>query len=558
VNTGYGPLNITGVSFTGANPGQFTQTNTCNAVLNFGNTCTITVTFAPVALGAASASLSIASNDPINSVLSLPVTGFGNANVTITASSATIPYGSAVPTITRTITGLIPPDTAAVLGAINCTTTYTVGRQVGSYPTTCTGAANPNYIITYVAGSITVTPVSLTVTAANQNINFGFPVPTLTYTITGFVNGDTATSGAISGKPSLTTTAVQGTAAGNYPITATLGGLRAVNYTFTFVNATLTINPGPAIGFSPASLSFGNQLINTNSATKTVTLTNTGSAKLLFTGVVTGTNASSFSKYSTCSGPLAPGASCTITVTFTPIATGAATAALTFTDTAYGSPQSVQLSGTGTAPAVRLSLASLVFGNQNINTSSASLPVTLTNSGTSTLTFSAALTGPNASLFSQSSNCTGSLAAGASCIYNVVFKPIANGAATATLTLTDNAAGSPHTVQLSGTGTAPVVSLSLTTLAFGNQKVNVTSAPLQTTLTNTGTGTLTFVGVLTGTNAASFTKWSNCTGPLAPGASCTVNFAFTPTAIGPATAALTITDNAAGSPHSVALTGTGN
>src|SRR5207248_11560613 len=81
--------------------------------------------------------------------------------------------------------------------------------------------------------------------------------------------------------------------------------------------------------------------------------------------------------------------------------------------------------------------------------------------------------------------------AGANCSINVTFTPTALGARTGTLSVTDNAGGSPQTVALSGNGTAPAVGLAPTSLGFGNQPLATISAPVTVTLTNTGTAALT-------------------------------------------------------------------
>src|SRR5437870_3602426 len=91
------------------------------------------------------------------------------------------------------------------------------------------------------------------------------------------------------------------------------------------------------------------------------------------------------------------------------------------------------------------------------------------------------------------------LGAGAGCTFRVVFKPARTGALTGTVTVTDNATGSPQTVSLTGSGVssgtpAPGVSLSPSALSFGNQKVGTASAVKYVTLTNTGNATLTFTG----------------------------------------------------------------
>ncbi len=110
-----------------------------------------------------------------------------------------------------------------------------------------------------------------------------------------------------------------------------------------------------------------------------------------------------------------------------------------------------------------------------------------------------------------------------------------------------------------GTATAPVVSLSATSVAFGNQNVNTQSAAKTVTLRNTGNAPLSIASIkLTGTSASSFVTSNNCGTSLKVGAACTIRLNFAPTTAGAATAAVTITDNASHSPQSIALTGTGN
>jgi len=94
-------------------------------------------------------------------------------------------------------------------------------------------------------GALAVKKATLTVTADNKTMIYAGTIPSLTYTITGFVNGDTAST-ALTGAPKVTTTATSASLVGKYPITAALGNLAAVNYTFTFVNGTLTVVAAPA------------------------------------------------------------------------------------------------------------------------------------------------------------------------------------------------------------------------------------------------------------------------------------------------------------------------
>lgn len=326
-----------------------------------------------------------------------------------------------------------------------------------------------------------------------------------------------------------------------------------------------------SITVSPTSLVFPATVAGTASASQTVTLTNSGSTTVTFTSspTLTGTNATLFKGASSCpgSGSLAPGASCLTVFTFNPTAAGTFTATLSFNDTAPGSPQTVSLSGTATgAPVVSLSPSSLSFSSTNVGSSSAAQIVTLKNTGTGALAISSvALTGTSASSFAQTNTCGASLAASASCTVSVTFSPKSAGTLSASLSVANNATGSPQAVALSGTGIAPTpaVSLSITTLSFPGTVVNSAtvsaSSPAQVvTLTNLGTAALALTSVaLAGSNPTSFTQMNNCPSSLAVSASCTVLASFAPTASGSRSATLVFTDNASPASQSVTLTGTG-
>jgi hypothetical protein len=319
----------------------------------------------------------------------------------------------------------------------------------------------------------------------------------------------------------------------------------------------------PAASLMPATLSFGSQQVGTSSMPQNITLTDTGTAPLTITAIaIGGGNPGDFNQTNTCPSTLAAGSNCVISVTFSPTATGSRSATVSVTDNASDSPQAVSLSGTGTQPAVSLSPASLTFSAQAVGTQSAGKPITLTNTGTATLTLtSIGITGANSGDFLETNTCGTSVAAGGNCSITVTFGPTAAGTRSATLSVTDNAPGSPQTASLSGTGTAPAVTLSPTSLTFGVQKIGTSSATQKVTLTNTGTSALTITSItMTGSNAADFSQTNTC--PLSPstlaaGKACTLTVAFKPTAGGTRQASMAVADNAAGSPQSVSLTGTG-
>ena len=244
-------------------------------------------------------------------------------------------------------------------------------------------------------------------------------------------------------------------------------------------------------------------------------------------------------------------------VTFTPTAEESRAGAVTITDDAADSPQTVNLSGTGVAaaaPVVSLSTTSLVFGDQEVSTTSAPQAVTLSNTGTGPLAITSIVASGD---YAKTNTCGSSVAAGANCQIDVTFTPTAEGSRAGAVTITDDAADSPQTVNLSGTGVAtaaPVVSLSTTSLVFGKQVIGTTSDPQAVSLTNTRTATLTLSSI---TASGDYAQTNTCGSAVAAGANCQMDVTFTPTAEGSRAGAVTITDDAADSPQTVNLSGTG-
>src|SRR5439155_1278420 len=235
---------------------------------------------------------------------------------------------------------------------------------------------------------------------------------------------------------------------------------------------------------------------------------------------------------------------------------------LSVADKAAGTPHTASLSGTGTAPGASLSPTSVSSGSHPVNTTSAAQTVTLTNNGNSALTIaSISITGTNSGDFAQTNNCPlspSTLAASASCAISVTFRPTAAGTRSGTLSVSDNAAGSPQSVGLSGTGVAPASgSVSPTSLSFGDQRVN-TSSTKAVTLSSTGGSELSNISIsITGANSNQFSQTNNCGASLAAGSSCIINVTFRPTTTGSMTATVTVADNASNSPQTVSLTGAG-
>jgi hypothetical protein len=207
------------------------------------------------------------------------------------------------------------------------------------------------------------------------------------------------------------------------------------------------------------------------------------------------------------------------------------------------------------APGATLSTISLTFGSQSVGVTSAPQTVTLFSNGTAPLHITEISASGD---FTETDNCKKGVAAGSTCTLNVTFTPTASGTRTGTLTISDNAGGSPQTVSLTGAATSaggPVVSLST---SFGNQQIGSTSTARTTILQNTGQATLVITSIaIAGPNPGDFAQTNNCGTTVAIGASCTFTVTFTPTASGNRSATLNITDNAVGSPQHVSLAGTG-
>jgi len=318
---------------------------------------------------------------------------------------------------------------------------------------------------------------------------------------------------------------------------------------------------GPAATFSPNVFAFNGTLVG-QSASFPITLTNSGFATLTVGAIsITGANPADFSQTNNCPATLSPGANCTFDVTFAPQAAGERSGSLMIADNSAGSPHSVALSGEGLnpTPAVTLAPGSFTFPSALVGAAGASQGFTVTNSGTGTLHFSSiGLAGANPGDFSQTNNCGATLAVSASCTITGTFKPQALGTRTATITIVDDAPNSPQTVGLTGTGTLPAVSLAPASFTFPSAMVGATGSSQGFMLTNSGTATLHLSGIsLGGPNPGDFSQTNTCGATVAVNANCMITVTFKPQAIGTRTANVSVADDAANSPQTIALSGTG-
>jgi hypothetical protein len=243
----------------------------------------------------------------------------------------------------------------------------------------------------------------------------------------------------------------------------------------------LTLNPG--------TLAFADQLVGSNSAAISSTITNTGTEAVAVCSVYVNGD---FTETNTCGSAIAAKGSCTVNVVFSPTARGPRSGVLEVVTGDAGSPQSITLSGKGLAPIVALSPNAISFSSpQLVGTTSTSESVTLTNTGDGLLAISSvALTGD----FSQTSTCGNTVNPAASCAFTITFTPTATGTGSGTLTITDSATGSPHRIPLSGVG----VDFSLAVASGGSTSASIPAGgtatyTLQVAPVNGYTGSVTFV-----------------------------------------------------------------
>ena len=502
-NTGSANLSVTGISFSGTNASLFTHSSNCGgAAIVPSATCTIQVTVTPTAAGSISATMNLTDN-ATGSPQTVAITGTA-AGAAVSLSPATLSFGN-----------------------------VTVGSTV-TLPVTVTNTGSASLSVTGI--SFTGTNASLFSHSSNCGSAAVAPNGTCTIQVT-----------------------VTPTAAGSFSTTLNLTDNATGSPQTLAITGTGVLEP--AVSLSPASLSFSNATAGT-SVTLPVTLTNTGKANLVVTGIsFSGANASLFGHSSNCGqAAVAPSGTCTIQVIFNPTAAGSFSATMTITDNVPNAPQSLSITATAVAggPTVSLSPTSLSFGSVTVGATS-TLPVTVTNTGGSNLIVSGiTFSGTNASLFTHSSTCGAAIAPNGTCTIQVIVTPTAAGSFSATMNLTDNATGSPQTVAITGTGSgAAVVSFSPASLNFGTVAVG-SATTLPVTVTNTGNINLTVTGIsFAGTNASLFGHSSNCgQAAVAPSGTCTIQVIFNPTAAGSFSATMTITDNATGSPQTVTITGT--
>lgn len=304
---------------------------------------------------------------------------------------------------------------------------------------------------------------------------------------------------------------------------------------------------------SAGSLSFGKIQVGAG-ASQAIALTNSGTGSVTISQVTStgaGFSVLGFSGAVT----LTPGQSLSLAASFAPAAAGPITGTIVVASTATNSLATISLSGTGVQPLISVVPASVSFGTVTVGVTNTQT-MTIQNPGSANLTVTqAAMTGTGYSL--SGLVLPVSIVPGGSAAFNVAFAPAAGSSYTSILTLVSNAPNSPTSISVSGTGIAPVLQLSASpvSLSFGTLTTG-TSATQNLTLTNTGNSAVSISQIVasgTGFSAGSIALPIS----LAAGQSTSLSVAFAPASTGSLAGSVTVTSNAANSPLTVTLSGTG-
>lgn len=322
----------------------------------------------------------------------------------------------------------------------------------------------------------------------------------------------------------------------------------------------------------PSGINFGVQALAIATPAQTVTLSNAASAtaplQISAVAVTAGTDFALAGGTCAPAQSLAPGASCTIAVTFRPTLAGTRSGTVTVTHNAGSSVLSLLGLGGSQAPQITVSPSQLTF-SQAVGGSSALQRVVVSNTGDASLVFDGlALDGDHPGEFAidpASSTCAagGSVAPGSNCAVALSFTPAAAGSRTARLLLRHNAGLGSTGVALvgeAGAAAAPNMTLDAALIDLGTQAVGRAGTPRTLTVANAGAVNLVISALtLRGLHAADIVRGGSCAvgTPVAPGASCTVTLALNPGAVGTRQASLELASNTPTGTANVTLQGEG-
>ena len=521
-NNGTANLTIASALIGGTDSADFTASaDTCTGATltplpSDDSTCTINVTFTPIAAGSRGATL-IFTDNASNSPQSVALTGTGAGAAQLTISPTTIPYAIAGESYFENFTATGGSGTGYTWSVVSGTALSAVGLSLTSAgvisgdpnatetvaPFTVKvvdsqgNSATQNYTLTVYAG-ISATPTTLPAgtmgTPYSQMLTAGggaggpYTFSVVSETGLSAVGLTLSSAGLISGTPSAAETAAPFT----LQIADSLGDSAQLSYTLTIKSA----SGQPAVVADNETITVADtetfpdivdseSITVTDSVSVTTGLIITGPSTLPAGTVGVPYPATTF----TASGGSGMGYTWSATeqpagltmspggvFSGTPTAYGNFTVTVTVKDSAGNSNSAnFPLTVAPAAPIASLSPTSLAFAAQPSGTASAPQTVTLSNTGSAALSITGTginITGPNATDFSQTNPCGTSVAAGSNCVISVKFTPsLSAGSETATLNVNDTASGSPQQVQLSGIALPPPsVSCTIPTVTLSGDK----------------------------------------------------------------------------------------
>ena len=570
--------------------GTFLETNDCPTspnTLAAGASCTVSVSADPATAGSFTGTVD--ATDSTGAVTQLYLSGTATAAVgggtpPVTLSPTTLNWGDVAvgsSSGVKTVTLQNNQTTATTISSVTTGADFAIsqnscGSQVAaggmctvslifrptssgakSEPLTFTDNAgnSPQTAVlsgTGTVGSLLFTPGSLTFAATAEYSTSAPQTATLTnksgavitlssITVSGAFgetnNCPTGASGTFAAGASCTVSVTtKPTSVGSYSGSVNVKVSSGSGTTLTLNGTGTKPNTGAAT-LSPASKTFTSVYAGSSGSPVAFTLTNKGAtAVAIFTIATSNTN---FTQTNNCGSSLAGNGSCTISVSFTPQSSGSQTATLTVTDDASNNPQTATLSGTAMVAPLALSPTSLSWGSIAVGASSGAKTLTLTNSQASAAIIDSITVGPD--FYISANGCPASpstLAGGTSCTVSLEFRPASPGAKSETITFNDDAANSPQTATLTGTGTTGSLLFSPGSLTFAATTIGSTSASQTATLTNDSGAAITLTSI---TVSGPFAQTNNCSiGSFAAGASCTVTVTSKPTTAGSTSGAVNV------------------
>ena len=595
-NAGSTDLTVSMVSLTGA---EFGITGiTTPKVISSGQKVPVTVTFSPTGAGSTSGSITITSNDSANPTTTVTLSGTGTSSAIgqLSTNPTSWSFGNVANGSTSSKQVILSNIGTAPVRVSSISVTGN-GFSVNGVTTPAT--INPSASVTLevdfspkATGSVTgsVTLVSdangspLSVALSGTGVQAGLSVSPSSFSFGNVVDGQTKSqvfTVTNTGSASLTISQLSVSGAA-YSVSgmgtpAMLAAGQSTTFNAQFAPTTAGVLSGmvsivssapnsPAsvalsgtgsatsvtMSASPSNVSFGN-IAAGSAGSKSVTITNSGNSSLTISQIAVSAKDVSVSGITTPF-TLGAGNSAAMNLTFAPNSAESVTGNVTISSS-QGLSAVVSVTGAGVQAALTTTPTSVSFGNVPVGTSN-SQTIRLSNTGNAVLTITQlSVTGSGFSTGALSLPI--SLNPGSSTNINVAYQPGTAGAVAGSVSVVSNASNSPDAIALSGTGITATQSLNYnpTSVTFGSVNTG-SSSTKNVAVTNAGNSNVN-ISQISVSGAGYSLSGVNTPVTLTPTQGLTFNVIFSPSTTGSASGAVSVTSNAAGSPATIALSGTG-